>query len=189
MSLLFDSATHTYTYNGNVVPSVTQVLQGFGAFAGVRKEVLDAACERGTAVHRACELYDLNTLDYDTVDNIVRPYLAAWRQFVRRKTPEWTHIEMPLYNKMYGYAGTPDRYGTIGGEPWVIDIKTSSAPSKLWGLQTVGYRALVDETCKRATVQLAKDGTYKFIVWKEVTDWPVFLSSLTLTKWRNEHDV
>ena len=52
--------THTYLYDGVVVPSVTQLLQKkFGSkYDGIPKNVLERAAERGTALHKAIEDYE-----------------------------------------------------------------------------------------------------------------------------------
>lgn len=51
--------THTYLVDGVIVPSITQILKiKFGnKYAGVSKEVLNRASEKGTAVHNAIEKY------------------------------------------------------------------------------------------------------------------------------------
>lgn len=49
--------SHTYIYNGIIVPSVTQIMKvKFGnKYHGVSKEVLDRAAELGTQTHNAIE--------------------------------------------------------------------------------------------------------------------------------------
>ena len=51
--------THTYLYDGIMLPSVTQILKfKFGGkYNGVSKAVLNRAAEKGTAVHDAIEQY------------------------------------------------------------------------------------------------------------------------------------
>ena len=52
--------THTYLFDGVVVPSVTQLLQKkFGnKYDGIPKNVLERAAERGTVLHKAIEDYE-----------------------------------------------------------------------------------------------------------------------------------
>ena len=62
--------THTYLYNGVVVPSVTQLLQKkFGSkYDGIPKNVLQRAAERGTALHKAIEDYEYQGIETDLLE-------------------------------------------------------------------------------------------------------------------------
>ena len=62
--------THTYLYDGVVLPSVTQLLQKkFGSkYDGIPKSVLQRAAERGTALHKAIEDYEYQGIDTDLVE-------------------------------------------------------------------------------------------------------------------------
>ena len=57
--------THTYLFNGVILPSITQILKiKFGnKYNGVSKEILQRASERGTAVHQAIEDYEKRSID------------------------------------------------------------------------------------------------------------------------------
>lgn len=57
--LEFDSETHSYIYDGILLPSVTQVIKcKFGdKYNGVSARVLKNASERGTYIHKAIEDY------------------------------------------------------------------------------------------------------------------------------------
>ena len=59
--------THTYLYDGVMLPSVTQLLQKkFGCkYDGIPKSVLQRAAERGTALHKAIEDYEYQGIDTD----------------------------------------------------------------------------------------------------------------------------
>ena len=57
--------THTYLYNGVILPSITQILKiKFGnKYNGVSKEVLQKASVKGTKVHQAIEDYEKRSID------------------------------------------------------------------------------------------------------------------------------
>ena len=59
--------THTYLFDGVVVPSVTQLLQSKfgGKYNGIPKRVLERAAERGTALHKAIEDYEYQGIETD----------------------------------------------------------------------------------------------------------------------------
>lgn len=180
MTLTFDPAKHEYKASGNRVPSVTQLLGKLHSFAGIPEDILKAACERGTAVHLACEFMDQGDLDESTIDPKIVGYVDAWRRFTDDKKPQWTEIEKLGYHP-FGYAGAWDRGGLIDGEDCTIDIKTALQSHPVWDLQLAAYNMLRQKpSAKRMTVQLRKDGTYKVIVWNDPNAWPTFLSLLTL---------
>ena len=63
--------THTYLYDGVILPSITQILKiKFGnKYNGVSKEVLQKASERGTMVHQAIEDYEKRNIDNPDIKN------------------------------------------------------------------------------------------------------------------------
>jgi len=187
--LAFDAPTHTYRFAGQVVPSVTQLLDKLHSFAGVPHDVLEAAKERGTAVHVACELDDKGDLDEESVHPLVDGYLAGWRRFKAEMKPQILAIEDRGFNRLFRYAGTRDRRLLINGQPWTIDIKTSAAAHPCWGLQLAAYTRLFDGCFedRRGTVQLRPDGTYSLLSWTDPADWPTFAGIVQLTHWSTKH--
>jgi len=188
--LTFDEATHTYRWSGNVVPSVTQILDGLTVFR-CSPEVLAAAGERGTDVHRACELDALRVLDEMTVTDEVWPYLEAFRKFVSEMKPQFDGCETLLYHPTLRYAGTRDLRLHFGRhkEWWTVDIKTAASESPTWALQTSGY-ALADpegNQSRRAALMLGKDGRYKWREYKDLNDQRVFASLVTVYHWMKSH--
>lgn len=188
-ALTFDAESHTYRFGGVVRPSVTQVLGKLSDFGMVPKDVLEAAQERGTFVHSLCQFYDENDLDPSSA-GIYQPYLDAWIKFSRDYEASWDRIEHRMYSTRYGFAGTPDRRGTLRGSRYAsVDIKTGKTLHRVCGMQGAAYRQLATEedpswaTGRRATVQLGADGKYKFLAWDDPDDWPAFLSLINLTNW------
>ena len=59
--------THTYLYDGVVLPSITQLLKvKFGnKYNGIPKATLERAAEQGTAVHKAIEDYERDGIESD----------------------------------------------------------------------------------------------------------------------------
>lgn len=189
--LTFDDASHTYRYNGEVRPSVTQVLNHLHDFGMVPADVLAAACERGTAVHLMCEYHDLGDLDPASIGPY-QGYLDAWIAFTKDYRAKWSGIEVREYSERFGFAGTMDRRGTVLAVPYIVDVKTSAQPHRVWGMQTAAYRQLSAEKdpkwllARRATVQLRPDGSYKFLPWDDPQDWPAFQALITLKNWSSK---
>lgn len=193
--LTFESATHTYRYEGVVVPSVTQIIAPLNDFSRVAPDVLEAARSFGTAVHRATELSDAGTLDPTSISTAVAPRLTAWRNFLQEYTVTTLASEVRVYHPAFRYGGTLDRYALVDGEPFILDIKTGGAcPS--YGPQLAAYTEawksghLSQPIPRRACVYLMEDTRYKFIEcpYPEFRqDFSVFLSCLTIYNFRQKH--
>ena len=183
--LEFSEKDHVYLLDGKVIPSCTQILQGVGLiqFNGVSPDVLQRAAAFGTACHRACHLDDLGDLDEQSLDPNLKPYLDAWRTF--RGDLKFDSIEQPLWHPVYGFAGTPDRFVVGYPQPTIYDIKTGTTVYPVTAIQLAGYAILADiPTARRLVVQLKPDGKYQVHEFKERTDRGVFLSALSVYKWR-----
>jgi len=188
--LTFEEEGHVYRWDGNVVPSVTQILDGITEFR-CSPEVLAAAAERGTDVHTACELEALGKLDYATVTEEVWPYLNAWLRFREEMKPAIEATEDLLYHELFCYAGQRDlRIAYRAKESWTVDIKTSATESIAWPIQTAAY-ALADTAhgnqLRRAVLMLGKDGRYKWREYKDLNDQKVFICLKTIRDWKIKH--
>lgn len=189
--MLTRNAAHEYAWNGKRVPGITGVLEAEGVsdFSGMPRDLREISLERGHFVHSACEFDDRDDLDEATVDPAIAPYLAGWRKFMLDASPVWTVIEQMAYHPRYGYAGQPDRAGTIQRKPWVVEIK-SGAPGRGVGLQTAAQAHLLfpegdaDRKVKRGAVWLKPDGTYQLIECLERSDFGVFCAALTVHNWK-----
>lgn len=177
------------------MPSVTQVLEGLHSFANVPWDILEAAQERGTDVHSACQFHDEDDLIESDLTPLVRGYLEGWKRFVLDCSPNWSAIEQQFYHPTLRYAGTPDRFGelTLRGElvgQAQVDIKTALASHPCWGVQTMAYNHIAGlPGARRFTCQLRPDGTYRLIEWTDAQDWPVFVSLTTLRTWKERHSL
>lgn len=197
--LVFDEAEHRYFYEGVEVPGVTSILAPLQDFSCVPRDVLSAASAFGTAVHKACELDDLEVLDEEQLDPELAPYLAAWRRFCRDYEVDWIGIEQQVFHPQLRYAGTLDRRGTLRQDPRrefrvraIVDIKSSVQLYPAVGPQLAAYHRAADEgnaLTKRLAVQLRPDATYVAKWHDDPTDFAVFCSLLTLRNWCAKHQL
>ena len=144
--IFFDEESHVYLVDGQEVPSVTTILKPLSnrSYSSVNPSVLEYARNRGSAVHEALELIDLDT-DPDISPEIV-PYLNAYEEWKSIYRPTFTDIEQIVYEDELGYIGTLDRAGYLNGNEFaIIDIKTSN-PTK---------EALVSACCQTAAYAIA----------------------------------
>lgn len=188
MKLNFFDSTHTYTLNGEIVPSVSEISR----FASreiynnnIDKFILENAKERGKAVHKATEQLDLTGKCDISVE--YTPYVNAYVRFRKDyNIKNYIYIEKPLAHSELKYAGTLDRVYEIDkpfadmvkkqckvdisekiGQIAIIDLKTSSAVKKpLAQIQLPAYAELIGKNTKLKVgclliLQLKKDGRYK----------------------------
>ena len=121
--------THTYLYDGLILPSVTQILgvKYKNDYASVPPSVLDNASKRGTAVHKAIENY--NNSGYDDGSEAVRNFKFLQKQYGF----EVLDSELPLVlfkDDMPIACGRLDMTMLMDGETGIADIKTVSALNK-----------------------------------------------------------
>ena len=175
----FDPLTHTYTIEGIVVPSITEICSVLTANKySSGQGVIDAARARGAAVHELCETYDYGSLV--EVPSELSGYVGAWMDFCRDYRPTWHYIEHQMFSKRLRMAGTCDRIGMIDGKMCVVDIKTTSnmdrASKIALACQLYGYGLLFADAHgfrlhgDSFGVQLKKDGTYVIHDARKISD-------------------
>lgn len=182
----FVAADHRYYVDDVEVPSVTTVIKDAGLID--TEWFTDQSAIRGTYIHLACRLIDDDELDETTVDERVRPYLDAYQEFMALQKPEWIYVEHRVYDPTYGYAGTLDRAGIIGGQKVLIDIKSGACPPSV-SLQLAAYKRCLPQphTWKRAALNLKPNGTFSLHPCDDRADETVFLAALGLTRWKKRN--
>lgn len=186
--LTFEPTAHVYKLDGAPVPSVTALLSRLHSFANVSEAVLEAARERGSKAHMAAHYWDEGDLDEGALDEGTRGYLSAWQAFVVAKKPTFTGIEVMAAHPVHRYAGTVDRLAVINGEDWILDLKTAVASHWCWGPQLAAYAHLFGKpSARRGSVQLRADGTFKLVEWRDPSDWPLFVSLVTIFNISEKH--
>jgi len=190
--LVFVEETHQYFLGGVELPSVTTVIDSvLTDWSKIPRDTLEYARQRGTAVHTACELWDLDDLDEDTLDPAIAPYLIAYRSFLVDSGFVPEVIEQRLVHRAFGFAGTLDRIGTLNGRRALIDLKSTEATVPSVGPQTAAYKAMAEtpggKIDGRYALLLRKNGTYRLIPCKDQSDWSIFMSALNIYKWRKNN--
>ncbi len=185
----FNAEKHIYTVNGFVIPSVTQIISsaGFGDFSKVPEGILDRAREFGIAVHSAIEYDDNGTLDIESLDSKLLPYVEQWRKLKKDKNIEVIKSEIICYSSLWGYCGTLDKLIKIEGKVGILDLKTSSELRKETALQLAGYVSAYNEhfnkkvsMADRYVVRLTGEGNPEFKQYKDWTDVIVWESCLRI---------
>lgn len=197
--LQFDEHAHVYMLDGVRLPSVTQVLKPLYDFSRIDPALLQAKAALGTAVHRACELLDNCDLDEDSEDGraALAPlagYLAGYKKFQADKKPVVLENETRMFHPVHKFAGTIDRRLQLDGHVWDIDLKTTAALSPVVGLQTAAYSEMFKanghaERARRGALRLFPDGSYKLHEFKDPSDFSVFLSLLSVQRFKERHSL
>ena len=198
---LFDEGTHTYTLDGVVIPSVTEICAPITCGKYPPVGVVQQAAARGTRVHELCALYDMDALP-DEIEAGLVGYVKAWAAFCRDYKPVWTHIELPLYGSPdtgLPFAGTLDRIGEIDGRTRVVDIKTAASldrPAKVALCEQItGYEWLADVNDidvyggAGMGVQLFADGNYRVHLIAAIAQKYDFLRSETFWSLRELYKI
>lgn len=159
--------THTYLYDGLMLPSVTQILgvKYRNDYASVPPAVLNNAAQRGTEVHKAIE--NFNVSGYDDGREAVRNFKFLQKQYGF----EVLDSELPLviFKDDFPIAcGRLDMTMLIDGQTGIADIKTVSALNKekiayQLNLYRIGLMQSYGVDAKFLKILHLRDGIRKFI--------------------------
>jgi hypothetical protein len=127
--LEFIPETHQYLVDGILIPCVSNILAyKFNDYAGVPKDILTRAGEKGTELHKAIEDFEKQGKPSDLKE--FKNY-----QFLKRHYGfENIDNELPVIYERDGrvlYTGTLDQLITIDGKLGINDFKRVSAPNKM----------------------------------------------------------
>lgn len=123
--------THTYLYDGIIIPSVSEILHKYifkDKYKGIPEYILKNKAEYGTQVHKAIEtLEEIGTFK---VQNIYQE--LSIEQYIKLK--EKNNIQVLEQEKMVCYkgiyAGRFDMIANINEELCLVDIKTTAQLDK-----------------------------------------------------------
>lgn len=189
--IVYIPETHEYFIDDKKYLSVTEILglEGITDYSAIPSKILTPAQKLGDAVHKACELYNKGTLDMDSVDKPVIPYLNAFIKFMGDYQIEILGIEEIIYSIKRRFAGRLDLRGKIDKKLAVVDIKTSTVVDKSCGVQLGGYKVGLEEMYGlkiplKWVLQLKPDGTYQVHPFNSLSDEMVFLGALNVRIWK-----
>lgn len=138
--LEYIDVTHTYLYDGVIIPSVSQILQEkifFDKYKEVPENILKAKANYGTIVHSSIEMYEnnINTMQneeaFDTTIialNLNYTQVISLKEYLELKNKN--NIEVLEQEKLVCYkglyAGRFDMVAKINDELCLVDIKTTA---------------------------------------------------------------
>lgn len=142
---------------------VTEILKPYVSFDKVDPVVLARAADRGTRVHKYCQLYVQNLL-IEKIDEDCKPYVESFIQWFDARIEKVWASEVRLSCSKYLISGKPDLLATIKGDTaeTLLDYKTPQQVSESWRLQTAAYRYLLRtqgiDVSRRVCLILDKEG-------------------------------
>jgi len=175
---------HIYRLDGRRIIGTTEALK----ILDDRRKVDPFYLERGSFIHKATEYDDQDELDFDTVDDQIKPYLGAYAKFKRDTGFDPQFIETIFYHPKYLFAGKIDRIGMLNKNLIILDLK-SGTMTDIDKLQLAAYWELVNVNhiiaTKAFALYLKDDGNYSLVeVEKPKLLLPVFLAALKIAQWK-----
>jgi len=141
-----------YLVDGVPTPSVTEILEAVGITSS--RYYKPGAAERGTAVHKMLEDYDVLGVPGEGL------FFEAYLSFLKRAEPKIIAIERFVFVEDPRYGGTLDRVMEIDGVTYVVDFKTGW-PASWHEVQLAAYARAYGAVDRIAALYL-KDGLPKF---------------------------
>jgi len=194
---------HKYYRDGKEIPGLSYILEsnGFCRYGKVRKDVMEAARERGDAAHYATRLFDednpsgVGNIDQwqeqslkDSLDPWTLSRLKGWVKFRIDFDFNPLIIEKPMCHEWSGmvYAMTPDRYGNSSMGRLVPEIKCTAEIEPSCQIQTafqIQPFKMETDSIRRVVVQLLEND-YKIHEFKDRQDERLAFNILGATSWK-----
>lgn len=160
--------THTYLYEGVVLPSITQVLKAKfgGKYDGIPKATLERAAERGSEVHKAIEDFEQYGIECDL------PELRNWKFLKKAYQFVCLDNEVPvvLFNDDEPIAA--GRLDLVLGENGVIglgDIKRTATLDKNYLAYQLNLYRIAYQQCYNTDISFLRGVHLRNDVRKYIT--------------------
>ena len=97
----------------------------------------DTAADVGTRIHRLVEQLARGTEPEVTAEEA--PFIDGYRRFLAAYQPRFLAVEEMVASLRHRYGGTLDALAVIGGETWILDVKTGAGIYPETALQLASY--------------------------------------------------
>ena len=188
--ILFDESKHEYTVFGEKVDNVTSIMRELG----ISKRPHNATefhRTKGSLVHQGTLLADLGRWSRSETSPELIPPIEAYIAFRKKIGFEPHLVEHPVYSPIFHIAGHLDRWGFVGDESWLIELKTGNM-DPAHTIQVSLYAILLQhqhglKSDIRAVVMLGDNGAWR--IHKATTrDHAVALSAANVWHWRQSNN-
>lgn len=146
---------------------VSEILSPYSDFSNIDPQVLANAADRGTRVHKLCELYIKNLMiePVESLDTELQGYFKSFVNWCDLALHTPIDAEARYYCDELKITGQIDLVAMLNdsNKAVIIDIKTPQNSSKTWNLQTAAYMYLYNQTLdipihRRGCLLLNKNG-------------------------------
>lgn len=187
--LSFEPEGHVYKVAGKQKISTTTLLKRNGLYDNITYAT-DEHLWRGKAIHEAMHYFHKGTLDFARLDPLINGYIRGYRKFEVETGFRALGWERPLWHPVLDYVGTPDLWGMVKDEYWVVDYKHGVVP-RVTGLQLSSYKMLLqasglipkDAVVRRVGLQLLAEGDYRPRYFKDENDDRIWLMIVSVHNW------
>ena len=128
----FNKKNHIYKKNGVIITSVTQILSLIGSW---NYGADTSAADRGTYLHRICDLYDMGKLDISKIDTESKNIIKSWQSFKDdfNLSDKENIIENRFYSKKYNFSGSVDNIfkDTFQSQLIIVYLKETGYKAKI----------------------------------------------------------
>ena len=101
--LTFDEASHIYRLNGDIIPSVSKLMEPLKdrCYGGISKRTLENAANKGSSVHNSIE----NWIKFgiDDIPSEHRGYFNGFMEWWKQYKPRVFGSEVRIYHKLMRY--------------------------------------------------------------------------------------
>lgn len=171
--LHYDNENHVYTWNGERIPSITELAKKFSKMDTSWLEAHPEYAERGTEIHNELAEYFAEGSTMKLEDLKDEKSRAIANRITRTKN--W-QSEVIVHNKELGYAGIMDLLYVYDGHCLnLIDFKSGNTPNKKYCAcqLNLGRLALQDmgvdvSLCKMSIVTPLKSFDVPVMTWDEM---------------------
>lgn len=160
----FDPEKHVYKSDYTRLPGATDVIKSQSLIN--TNWMSEEVRWRGKCVHRGIELFVKEELDWNTVDEVSRPYLRSFERFLNVTGFQVVGAEEACFDE--AFACMPDLWGMLNKEKVIIELKTGGVP-KWAAIQTALQRRALVKHCgffatKRFGLRLMSDGSLSKLI-------------------------
>ncbi len=165
--LTFKDESHTYRLDGEVIPSVSTIMEPLKVFhyQGISERTMTKAAAKGTSVHNSIENWI--KFDFEDVAPEHRGFFDGFLAWTEEEAPKIIGSELRVYHPILRYAGTIDiLWFDKDGHLTITDVKTTSQLiDMLCGVQLEAYGKALDshgiKIQRKNILHLKRDGRYE----------------------------
>lgn len=164
----FSESDHVHKIGDQIVPGITTVIKPLTNYGMVPEHIMAAACQFGSNVHKAVELFCYGNLDEENLDPTLALPLQGFKDWLKQERLDPTDfiVELPMADANLMVACIPD---IILDGKLIVEIKTREANHLTDSIQTCCQQhiwgrngGIRTDKYDRYVLTLRQDGSFKY---------------------------